>query len=161
MKKIKMLTIAALMAVMSGHVCAQNFPVGIVSTQDSVKSVQFGIISSVATDGGRGLQLSGVSNTSAHLFNGLQLSSISNITTGMNRGLQLSGILNVSSGMMRSCQGTGTCHPMNYCVTRSNSSIHQAQQRTVVALFLAIIWSFRKFALSLRQKEAISYEGHR
>ena len=101
MKKIKIETIAILLAAMSGHVCAQNFPVGIVSTQDTVKSFQLGIISSVAADGGRGLQLSGVSNTSAHLFNGLQLSGVSNITTSMNRGVQLSGILNVSSGMMR------------------------------------------------------------
>ena len=93
-----------MMAFVSGPVCAQNFPVGIVSTQDTVKSIQFSIISSVATDGGRGLQLSGVSNTSAHTFNGLQLSGVSNITTGMNRGLQLSGILNVSSGMMRGWQ---------------------------------------------------------
>jgi hypothetical protein len=79
---------------------AQRSPVGIVSVQDSVKSVQFGVISSVATDGGHGLQLSGVSNASAQNFNGLQLSSISNITNGMNRGLQLSGILNVSEAMM-------------------------------------------------------------
>ncbi|MBO5549061.1 MAG: DUF3943 domain-containing protein [Prevotella sp.] len=92
------------MALASSHVCAQHFPIGIVSTQDTVKSVQLGIISSVATDGGRGLQLSGVSNTSAHIFNGLQLSGVSNITTGMNRGLQWSGILNVSSGMMRGWQ---------------------------------------------------------
>ena len=93
-----------MMALASSHVCAQHFPIGIVSTQDTVKSVQLGIISSVATDGGRGLQLSGVSNTSAHIFNGLQLSGVSNITTGMNRGLQWSGILNVSSGMMRGWQ---------------------------------------------------------
>ena len=104
MKGIKILAIAAMMALASSHVCAQHFPIGIVSTQDTVKSVQLGIISSVATDGGRGLQLSGVSNTSAHIFNGLQLSGVSNITTGMNRGLQWSGILNVSSGMMRGWQ---------------------------------------------------------
>ena len=104
MKGIKILAIAAMMALASCHVCAQHFPIGIVSTQDTVKSVQLGIISSVATDGGRGLQLSGVSNTSAHIFNGLQLSGVSNITTGMNRGLQWSGILNVSSGMMRGWQ---------------------------------------------------------
>ena len=104
MKGIKILAIAAMMALASCHVCAQHFPIGIVSTQDTVKSVQLGIISSVATDGGRGLQLSGVSNTSAHIFNGLQLSGVSNITTGMNRGLQWSGILNVSSGMMRGLQ---------------------------------------------------------
>ena len=83
---------------------AQNFPVGIVSVQDSVKSVQFGVISSVAADGGHGVQLSGFSNTSAHKFNGLQLSSISNITQGMDKGLQLSGILNVVSAMQRGVQ---------------------------------------------------------
>ena len=83
---------------------AQKFPVGIVSVQDTVKSVQVGVISSVAADGGHGVQLSGVSNTSAHLFNGLQLSSISNITAGMDKGVQLSGILNASSAMQRGLQ---------------------------------------------------------
>ena len=77
---------------------------GIVSVQDSVKSVQVGVISSVAADGGHGVQLSGVSNTSTHQFNGLQLSSISNITAGMDYGVQLSGILNVSSAMQRGLQ---------------------------------------------------------
>ena len=99
-----MMVAATMMTVASDHVCAQHFPVGIVSTQDTVKNIQIGVISSVATDGGRGLQLSGVSNTTAHHFNGLQMSAISNITTGMNRGLQWSGILNVSSGMMRGWQ---------------------------------------------------------
>lgn len=70
------------------------------SVQDSVKGFQFGVSSSVAADGGYGVQLSGISNASARLFNGLQLSSTSNITAGMNRGLQLAGILNVSEGMM-------------------------------------------------------------
>ena len=98
MKKILIMVAAALMAVM--NVQAQKSPVGIVSVQDSVKSIQFGVISSVATDGGNGLQLSGVSNASAHKFNGLQLSSISNITNGMDKGLQLSALLNVSSSMM-------------------------------------------------------------
>ena len=98
------MAIAAMMAATSSHVCAQNFPVGIVSTQDTVKSIQFGVISSVAAEGGHGLQLSGVSNTSAHKFNGLQLSSISNITRGMDRGLQLSAIMNVSSAMMNGWQ---------------------------------------------------------
>lgn len=86
------------------HVCAQKLPVGIVSTQDSVKSIQVSAISSIATDGGRGLQLSAISNMSAHLFNGLQLSGSNNIVNGMNRGLQLSGIMNVSSAMMRGWQ---------------------------------------------------------
>ena len=97
-------TIAAILVVISKTAFAQNFPVGIVSTQDTVKSIQFGVISSVTEDGGNGLQLSGVSNTSANTFNGLQLSGVSNITMGMNRGLQLSGILNVSSAMMRGWQ---------------------------------------------------------
>ncbi|MBR6121425.1 MAG: DUF3943 domain-containing protein [Prevotella sp.] len=84
--------------------CAQNFPVGIVSVQDSVKSVQFGVVSSVATEGGHGVQLSSMSNTSAHTFNGLQLSAINNITQGMDKGVQLSGLLNVSSAMQRGLQ---------------------------------------------------------
>ena len=83
---------------------AQRSPVGIVSVQDSVKSVQFGVISSVATDGGHGVQLSGVSNISVHKFDGLQLSGISNITGGMDKGLQLSAFLNVSTAMQRAWQ---------------------------------------------------------
>ena len=83
---------------------AQRFPVGIVCVQDTVKSVQLGLISSVAADGGHGLQLSGLSNTTAHKFKGLQLSGISNITAGMDHGSQLSGILNVSSAMHRGLQ---------------------------------------------------------
>ena len=83
---------------------AQKSPVGIVSVQDSVKSVQFGVISSVAPDGGRGVQFSGLSNTTARQFNGLQLSSVSNITNSMNRGLQLAGLLNVTSTMQRGVQ---------------------------------------------------------
>ena len=104
MKKILTVVIVAIMAFTSHAAFAQNFPVGIVSTQDTVKAVQFGVISSVAEDGGHGLQLSGVSSMSAHTFNGLQLSGVSNITRGMDRGLQLSGILNVSSAMMRGWQ---------------------------------------------------------
>ena len=83
---------------------AQKFPVGIVSGQDTVKSVQVGVISSVAVSGGRGLQLSGFSNVSAEGFRGLQLSGINNITRGMDCGTQLSGILNVSTGMHRGLQ---------------------------------------------------------
>ena len=86
------------------NVCAQRFPVGIVSVQDTAKGFQLGIISSIAEEGGHGVQVAGVSNMSAHTFNGLQLGSVSNITSGMDRGLQLSGILNVSSGMMRGWQ---------------------------------------------------------
>ena len=107
--KTKMIAAVIMLMTMCSHVCAQNFPIGIVSVQDSVKSVQFGVISSVAPEGGHGVQLAGVSNTSAHLFNGLQLSGVSNITTGMNHGLQLSGILNVSSGMMRGFSAPRVC----------------------------------------------------
>ncbi len=102
MKRIATLVAAATMAAVGLH--AQKSPVGIVSIQDSVKSIQFGVISSVAADGGHGLQLSGMSNTAAHTFNGLQLSSISNVTMGMDGGLQLSALLNVSESMMRGCQ---------------------------------------------------------
>ena len=89
---------------MSIAVTAQKFPVGIVSVQDSVKSVQIGFISTVATEGGKGVQIGGMSNMSAHKFNGLQLSALSNITQGMDKGVQLSGIMNVSSGMHRGLQ---------------------------------------------------------
>ena len=104
MKKHLTIFAALVMAAIASEVYAQRSPVGIVSTQDSVKSIQLGVISSIATDGGRGVQLAGVSNTSAHLFNGLQLGGVSNIAGGMNRGIQLSGILNVSSAMMRGLQ---------------------------------------------------------
>ena len=96
--------IAALTVLLSNNVYAQKFPVGIVSGQDTVKSVQVGVISSVAVSGGRGLQLSGFSNVSAEGFRGLQLSGINNITRGMDCGTQLSGILNVSTGMHRGLQ---------------------------------------------------------
>ena len=101
MRKISLLS---LLLCVSAALMAQRSPVGIVSVQDTVKSIQFGIISSIAEEGGRGVQLAGVSNTSAHTFNGLQLGSVSNITNGMDKGLQLSGILNVSSSMMRGWQ---------------------------------------------------------
>ena len=77
---------------------AQKFPVGILSGQDSVKSVQFGVLSSVAVNGGKGFQYGTFSNVSGGTFRGLQLAGINNITRGMNKGLQLSALLNVSSG---------------------------------------------------------------
>jgi hypothetical protein len=101
MKK-KLLAAVAMMAAI--NVQAQNFPVGVVSVQDTMKSVQVGIISSVAPEGGHGVQLSTVSNTSGKNFNGLQLGAISNITNGMEGGLQLSGLLNVSSSLMGGMQ---------------------------------------------------------
>ena len=98
------MAIFVLMAFLSNNAYAQNFPVGIVSVQDSVKSVQLGAISTVAATGGQGVQLSGISNTSAHKFNGIQLSNFNNITQGMDKGMQLTGILNVSSAMQRGLQ---------------------------------------------------------
>ena len=89
---------------MAVNVTAQNFPVGIVSVQDTEKSAQLGIISSVNPEGGHGVQLSTVSNTSGKNFNGLQLSGFSNITNGMKGGLQLSALLNVSSSLMGGMQ---------------------------------------------------------
>ncbi len=83
---------------------AQNLPVGIVSIQDTTKSVQVGIISSVAVEKGSGLQLSGVSNVSASPFKGIQLSVVNNIAKGLPRGLQVASLLNVSSAYMRGMQ---------------------------------------------------------
>ncbi len=101
MKKGLLLAIAIMTTI---GVQAQIFPVGIVSAQDTVKGFQFGLISSVTTEGGHGFQFGGVSNTSGHKFNGLQLGGISNITKGMDKGLQLSGVLNVSSDQMNGWQ---------------------------------------------------------
>ena len=83
---------------------AQIFPVGIVSAQDTVKGFQFGLISSVTTEGGYGFQFGGVSNTSGHTFNGLQIGGVSSITQGMDKGLQMSSILNISSKRMNGWQ---------------------------------------------------------
>ena len=104
---------------MSVSVMAQKTPVGIVSIQDTVKSVQVGIISSVATDGGHGVQLSVVSNAVSYGFDGLQLSIINNIIQGMNQGVQLSALLNVSSSMMRGVQ-VGT---FNYADTLNGAQV--------------------------------------
>ena len=101
---MKKSSLSVLLFCISTVLMAQHSPVGIVSVQDTVKSVQLGVISSVATDGGHGLQLSTISNTSARKFDGLQLSGVSNITTGMDKGMQWSGILNVSSAMQRGLQ---------------------------------------------------------
>ena len=104
---------------MSVSVMAQKTPVGIVSIQDTVKSVQVGIISSVATYGGHGVQLSVVSNAVSYGFDGLQLSIINNIIQGMNQGVQLSALLNVSSCMMRGVQ-VGT---FNYADTLNGAQV--------------------------------------
>ena len=61
MKKILLVAVAMMAAV---SVKAQNFPVGILSGQDSVKGVQFGVISSISVNGGKGLQYGTFSNVS-------------------------------------------------------------------------------------------------
>ena len=101
MKKGLLIAIAIMTTI---GVQAQIFPVGIVSAQDTVKGFQFGVISSVAPDGGHGFQFGGVSNTSGHTFNGLQMGGVSSITQGMDKGLQMSGILNISSKRMNGWQ---------------------------------------------------------
>ena len=97
MKKILLFSVAIIATV---GVRAQRSPVGIVSIQDTTKSVQVGVISSVASDGGKGLQLSTFTNTSGGTFNGVQLSAITNMTQNMYKGVQLGGMLNVASGEM-------------------------------------------------------------
>ena len=97
MKKISLL---ALLGCVSTTLMAQRSPVGIVSIQDTTKSVQVGAISSVAADGGKGLQLSTFTNTSGGNFNGAQISAITNLTQTMHKGVQLGGMLNVASGEM-------------------------------------------------------------
>ena len=101
MKKGLLVAIAIMTTI---GVQAQIFPVGIVSAQDTVKGFQFGLISSVTTEGGHGFQFGGVSNTSGHTFNGLQMGGVSSITQGMDKGLQMSSILNISSKRMNGWQ---------------------------------------------------------
>ncbi|SDG83420.1 protein of unknown function [Prevotella communis] len=101
MKKGLLVAIAIMTTI---GVQAQIFPVGIVSAQDTVKGFQFGLISSVTTEGGHGFQFGGVSNTSGHTFNGLQIGGVSSITQGMDKGLQMSSILNISSKRMNGWQ---------------------------------------------------------
>lgn len=101
MKKGLLIAIAIMTTI---GVQAQIFPVGIVSAQDTVKGFQFGLISSVTTEGGHGFQFGGVSNTSGHTFNGLQMGGVSSITQGMDKGLQMSSILNISSRRMNGWQ---------------------------------------------------------
>ena len=77
---------------------AQRSPVGIASVQDSVKSVQFGLISSTAVSQMKGFQFGGFANMSAAPVNGFQLSAVSNISMGLKRGFQLSSLFNISAG---------------------------------------------------------------
>ena len=83
---------------------AQRWPVGIASVQDSVKSVQIGVISSTAISQMKGFQFGAFANMSAAPVNGLQLSGVSNISTGVKKGVQLSTLFNISSGEMKGLQ---------------------------------------------------------
>lgn len=83
---------------------AQNYPIGIVSHQDSMRYVQFGLVANIADSYANGVQFSPITNMSAAPFRGIQLSAISNIAMGVEKGIQLGGALNVSSGYMRGIQ---------------------------------------------------------
>lgn len=104
MKKILMMVAAAVMVVTGSTVQAQNSPVGIASVQDSVKSVQVGLLSSVATSQMKGFQFGGFANMAAAPLNGMQLSAVSNIAMGVTKGFQLSPLFNVAAGEMRGLQ---------------------------------------------------------
>ncbi|MCR4582282.1 MAG: DUF3943 domain-containing protein [Prevotella sp.] len=93
-----------LLLLVAFRAAGQHWPVGVVSVQDTTKTLQAGLFSSVAVDGGHGLQLAAFSNMSARPFRGLQLSGVSNIARGLPKGVQLSALLNVSSGYMRGVQ---------------------------------------------------------
>ena len=83
---------------------AQNYPIGIVSHQDSMRYVQLGLVANIADSYANGVQFSPITNMSAAPFRGIQLSAISNIAMGVEKGIQLGGALNVSSGYMRGIQ---------------------------------------------------------
>ena len=97
---------AVLTAVMSINVHAQNIPVGITCSMDSVKGVQVGLLSSVAVSQMKGFQFGGFANMSASPINGFQLSGVSNIATGVEKGVQLSPLFNISAGDMNGLQAS-------------------------------------------------------
>ncbi|MCR5573274.1 MAG: hypothetical protein K6F78_00445 [Bacteroidaceae bacterium] len=96
--------LTTIMFLLSCSLHAQRWPVGIASVQDSVKSIQLGIISSTAIDKMNGLQLGTFANMSAAPIRGMQLSGISNISMGVERGLQVSSLFNIASGKMQGFQ---------------------------------------------------------
>ncbi len=99
-----MMAVASMMAAINSNVHAQHTPVGITSSIDSVKSVQIGILSSVAVSQMKGFQFGGFANMSAAPINGLQLSGVSNIAMGVKKGVQLAPMFNISGGDMRGLQ---------------------------------------------------------
>ncbi len=106
MKIIRMMAVASMMAAINFNVHAQHTPVGITSSIDSVKSVQIGILSSVAVSQMKGFQFGGFANMSVAPINGLQLSGVSNISMGVEKGAQLSPMFNISGGDMRGLQAS-------------------------------------------------------
>ena len=104
MKKILSLITAAFMVAMSMNVHAQPWPVGIASVQDSVKSIQFGFISSAAIRQMKGVQIGGFVNISAAPIQGLQFSAFNNTSLGVKRGLQLTTLANIASGKVSGAQ---------------------------------------------------------
>ena len=98
-----MVAVAFVLA-MSANVQAQRTPVGIASVQDSVRSVQFGLISSTAISQLKGFQFGSFATMSAAPLNGFQFSGLSNVSMGVEKGLQLSSLFNVSGGDMHGVQ---------------------------------------------------------
>ena len=83
---------------------AQRWPVGIASVQDSVKSMQFGLLSTTAVSQMKGLQLGGFTNISAAPVQGVQLAGFNNISMGLKGGLQLTTLANIASGKVSGAQ---------------------------------------------------------
>lgn len=100
----KSIVFVILLVLCSIRANSQNHPIGIVAAQDSMHNLQVGLVTSVAVEEGKGMQLSGFSNLSAAPFKGMQLSLSTNIASGVERGVQMSGLANVSSGYMRGVQ---------------------------------------------------------
>ncbi len=103
MRKTILVAVVFVLA-MSANVQAQRTPVGIASVQDSVRSVQFGLISSTAISQLKGFQFGGFATMSAAPLNGFQFSGLSNVSMGVEKGLQLSSLFNVSGGDMHGVQ---------------------------------------------------------
>ena len=100
---LRIITVAIVMA-MGINTQAQRWPVGIASVQDSVKSMQFGLLSTTAVSQMKGLQLGGFTNISAAPVQGVQLAGFNNISMGLKGGLQLTTLANIASGKVSGAQ---------------------------------------------------------
>ena len=80
-----------------------HLSVGVTSNTDTLKGVQFNMLSNYARNV-KGLQLSGFSNISSSPMRGIQLSGVTNISMGVEKGIQAAGLLNVSSGEIQGMQ---------------------------------------------------------